>query len=95
MTTHRVENCLRLRAADPSLPEPNPADLPNGEGTEMTKKARKLYREQKKAQNIRAKYGPTRRPSPVVVKTLEGEVLYKVDQRAFTDRLAQNEVAQN
>lgn len=47
------------------------------------KKPSKLQ-EQWKAVNIRAKYGPNRKPAKVVVRSLEtGEVIYVVDQSKF------------
>lgn len=50
-------------------------------------KHRKSVEPQKKARAVRAKYGPKRRPSPVVVKSLAtGEVLKVVDQGKFVVR---------
>lgn len=48
---------------------------------------RKAVDSQQKAENVRAKYGPKRRPSPVVVKSLAtGEVLKVVNQGKFVPK---------
>jgi hypothetical protein len=50
---------------------------------ERQKRQRKV-KQQKKAAAIRAKYGPTRKPAPVTVKSVEtGEVIETVDQSKF------------
>lgn len=42
---------------------------------------------QRKAEAVRAKYGPSRKPAPVTVRSLEsGEVLEVVDQNRFLPR---------
>lgn len=56
------------------------------ERRERAERKRKLNRQRKDAA-IRAKYGPTGRPAPVTVKTLDGEVLKIVDQSKYRKKV--------
>ncbi len=73
------------------MPKPSPTRIQTskqgGLGNRNRKEEKRKLRRQEKAAAIRAKYGPIRKPSPVVIKNLDsGEIIAVKDQDRFRSK---------